>query len=145
VLSLVSQTGVGAPSYNPRTSALAPELGRTFAAQRRAPTDETNTRLRDITVALVARLKDDGLPPERVIVALKAAIVRYGDEHRPPSLADEHESDGPGRAVYERVFQWALAAYFGTPAVMASQGAANDASADAACERRMRDSPRSLI
>jgi hypothetical protein len=114
VLTLVRSSGnAGTTTYNPRTPALAPELGRVYAAQRRAPTLEGEQRLRDVVIALVQRLKDDGLPPERVLVAIKTAIVRYGDEHRPPSLADVeggHVSSGP---VYERLFQWLLAAYFG--------------------------------
>lgn len=113
MLSLVRRTAPPAnTSYNPNTPALAPELGRAYAAQRHEPTKEGDAKLRDITVALVRRLKQDGLAPERVIVAIKTAIVRYGDEHRPPSLASDGEGHVAGGEVYERLFHCMLAAYF---------------------------------
>jgi hypothetical protein len=112
VLSLHRSTSAGSGSYNPHTPALAPELGRAYAAQRRQPTSDGEAKLRDITIAFVGRLKEDGLPPERVIVAAKTAIVRYGDEHRPPSLAGEEDGHVPGGEVYERLFRWLLSAYF---------------------------------
>jgi hypothetical protein len=112
VLSLHRSPSAGSPTYNPHTPALAPELGRAYAAQRRRPTNDGEAKLRDITLAFVARLKEDALPPERVIVAVKAAIVRYGDEHQPPSLAGEEDGHVPGGEVYERLFHWLLDAYF---------------------------------
>jgi hypothetical protein len=117
VLSLVrSPVSISTKSYNPHTPALAPELGRAYSSQLRAPTREGDTRLRDVVVALVRRLKEDGLPPERAIVAIKAAIVRYGDDRRPPSLAVEEDGRFSPNPIYERLFQWILAAYFGGPA-----------------------------
>jgi hypothetical protein len=113
MLSLMRQDAITATtSYNPHTPALAPELARSYAAQRRTSTSEGEARLRAITFALVQRLKEDGLPPERVLIAIKAAIVRYGDDHRPPSLAGEDHGHVPGGAVYERLFSWVLDAYF---------------------------------
>jgi hypothetical protein len=115
VLSLVGSSPVAAKAtYNPYSPALAPELGRAYAAQRRQPVTDGEERLRDITFALVRRLKHDGLPPERVIVAVKMAIVRYGDDHRPPSLAAGDESQVQGGELYLRLFQWILDAYFAT-------------------------------
>jgi hypothetical protein len=96
---------------NPRTLALAPELARAYAGQRQHPTTEGEARLRAATLALVRRLKSDGLTPERVVVAVKTAIMRYGNEHRPPSLVDEEGHSSTG-VVYERLFQWILDAYF---------------------------------
>ena len=113
VLSLVrSERSVTPPTYNPHTPALAPELGRVYATQCHAPTTQGDAQLRDIVIALVRRLKDDGLSPERVIVAIKTAIMRYGNDHRPPSLADAEDGHFTGDPVYERLFQWILAAYF---------------------------------
>jgi len=112
VLSLMRHpTTVAIALDNPRTLSLAPELARAYAGQRQHPTTEGDARLRDATLALVRRLKSDGLAPERVIVAIKTAIMRYGDEHRPPSLADE-EGNFSTSVVYERLFQWILDAYF---------------------------------
>lgn len=113
MLTLMRQTTpAAARSYNPNTPALAPELGRAFAAQRRHATASGETMLHDITIALVRRLKGDGLPPERVLIALKTAIVRYGEEHRYPSLAGEEEGHLHGGEVYERMFRWMLDEYF---------------------------------
>lgn len=102
--------------YHPHTPALAPELGRAYAAQRQRRTTDGEDRLQEITVALVRRLKGDGLSPERVIVAIKAAIVRYGHEHRPPSLADPEDGHLRGGEIYERVFHWLLESYFSSDA-----------------------------
>jgi hypothetical protein len=107
-----SSTPAANTVYHPRTPALAPELGRAYSAQRQHRTIEGETKLREITVALVRRLKSDGLSPERVIVAIKAAIVRYGDEHRAPSLADLEDGHAPGGETYERVFRCLLDTYF---------------------------------
>jgi hypothetical protein len=107
-----SSTPAASTVYHPHTPALAPELGRAYTAQRQHRTTEGEIKLREITVALVRRLKNDGLSPERVIVAIKAAIVRYGDEHRPPSLAESEDGHAPGGETYERVFRWLLDAYF---------------------------------
>ena len=113
MLSLVRSAGSGTnPTYNPHSPALAPELGRVYATQCHAPTPQGDAQLRDIVFALVRRLKDDGLPPERVIVAIKAAIVHYGDDHRPPSLADPEDGHFAAGPVYERLFRWVLASYF---------------------------------
>lgn len=113
MLALVRSAGpTSSPTYNPHTPALAPELGRAYALQRHSPTRQGDAQLRNIVVALVTRLKDDGLPPERVIVAIKTAIVRYGDDHRPPSLADEEDGHFSAGLLYERLFQWILASYF---------------------------------
>jgi hypothetical protein len=112
MLSLHRSSSAGNTTFTPRTPALAPAFGRAYAAQRRQPTADGEATLREITVAFVNRLKDDGLPPERMLVAIKAAIVRYGDEHRPPSLAREDDGHVPAGEVYERLFQWLLEAYF---------------------------------
>ena len=112
MLTLMRPSTPAVTSYNPQTPALAPELGRAYAVQRQRRTREGEARLREITVALVRRLKGNGLPPERVVVAIKAAIVRYGDEHRPPSLADHADGHVPGGELYERLFHWLLDAYF---------------------------------
>ena len=103
-------------TYHPATTPIAPEFGRSYAALCRQFTTAGETRLRDATIALVRRLKDDDLPPERVIVAMKAAISRYGEGQWPPSLDDEVEratrADVARHEVYRHVFRWLLEAYF---------------------------------
>src|SRR3954462_2049068 len=72
VLSLVrSSPQVPMTPYTPHTPALPPLRGPAYAAEQQLSTKEGEARLREISIALVRRLKSDGLPPERVIVAIK--------------------------------------------------------------------------
>jgi len=62
----------------------------------------------------VTGLRAHGLPPERVVVAVKA-LVRAGDRHQwEPSLDElgEHDPDSAQPAVYAELFHWCLEAYF---------------------------------
>ena len=95
---------------------VAPALGRAFDAECATHDARTELALHDATIALVERLKRDEVPPERVIIALKTAIVKYGTLHRMPSLVDEgQDRRGTHRAeTYRKAFAWFLDAYFGT-------------------------------
>lgn len=102
------------PPHSSYSAPVAPELGHAFSAFVERATPENETRLHAASVALVHRLRDDGLPPERVVVALKSAIAKYGTGS-PPSLVDESDAERhePGLAsVYRRVFDWCVDAYF---------------------------------
>ena len=101
---------------SPFVEPVAPALGHAFDADRDVHDERSARELHDATVALVDRLKCDALPPERVIVALKAAIVKYGSSHRMPSLIDDAEEGRGehGTEAYRKVFAWYLDAYFGT-------------------------------
>lgn len=104
------------PQFTRHTSPVAPEFGRAFteACLRNSP--QSIRDLRDATAALVERLKADGLPPERVVVAIKTALVRYGGYPHPPSYDDGHETpeDEQRAKTYRCVFNWCLDAYYGT-------------------------------
>jgi len=104
------------PLFTPRVKPVAPALGRAFDAECAIHDAHTELALHDATVALVERLKHDELPPERVIIALKAAIVKYGSLHRMPSLLDEGEDRRRTQRAetYRKAFAWCLDAYFGT-------------------------------
>jgi len=104
------------PTLSRHVKPVAPELGRAFDAECAMHDSQTELALRDTTVALVERLKRDEVPPERVIIALKTAIVKYGTLHRMPSLVDEgQDRRGTHRAeTYRKAFAWFLDAYFGT-------------------------------
>ena len=113
MLVLVRDTAtVFVPSSAP--VAVAPALGRAFDAACRVRSSESERTLRDATAALVDRLKANALPPERVVVAVKAALAKYGNMHNPPSLVFEpDDADGVLRAgVYRLVFAWCLDEYF---------------------------------
>lgn len=100
-------------TYNPNSPALAPELGRAFAACFDHPTADGDARLREITTALVQRLKGDGLTPERVLVAIKSALTRYAHLSTYPSLWNAGvEAPDPAHELYKRLFDWMLDAYF---------------------------------
>ncbi len=102
--------------FTPNVKPVAPALGRAFDAECAMHDAQTELALRDATAAFVERLKRDELPPERVIIALKTAIVKYGSLHRMPSLVDEgQDRRGTHRAeTYRKAFAWFLDAYFGT-------------------------------
>lgn len=102
-----------APCYAP--PAVAPALGRAFDAACHHDGRDPDERLRDATRALVERLKRDGLPPEKVLIALKAALTRYGSLHHPPSLDADGDDDplAVERAAHYRiVFDGFLKAYY---------------------------------
>lgn len=100
--------------YTPPAPAVAPELGRAFNAACCGDSAENSASMRSAVVAFVERLKKDSLPPERVVVALKTALVRYGGSDTPPSLTDQSLDADKGHraAVYSRLFAWCLDAYF---------------------------------
>ncbi len=102
------------PQFVPSSVPVAPALGRAFDAACRQCGEDAERVLRDATIALVERLKSKAVPPERVVVAIKAALAKYGNVHIPPSLAAEPEDAGGARRaeVYRRVFGWYLDAYF---------------------------------
>ena len=105
-----------APLFTRYLSAVAPELGRRFeeACLRHSP--QSVNDLRGATVTLVERLKADGLPPERVVIAIKTALVRYGGYPHAPSYNDHLQTapDDPRALAYRCVFRWSIDAYFGT-------------------------------
>lgn len=107
------------PRFTPIVTPVAPAFGRAFDAESQRRNDGTEQALHDATIALVERLKRDGVPPERVVVALKSAIARYSSLHWTPTLIDEVEDPGSdhGAETYRKVFGWCLDAYFGPPTV----------------------------
>jgi hypothetical protein len=103
----------GSAQYTSRTSSGTSELGRAFAEACRTNSPESIRDLRVATSRFVTRLKEDGLPPERVIVAIKQILTREGGTNRPPTLDHEENSrDEPYAAVYREVFEWSLDTYF---------------------------------
>jgi hypothetical protein len=104
-------------TFTAPTVPVAPALGRAFDAAWHHHGLEFDERLRDATFRLVKRLKDDGLPPEKVLVAVKAALTKYAELREAPSLgADEETADGVERVVaYRHVFDWFLEAYYDQP------------------------------
>jgi hypothetical protein len=78
--------------------------------------EQTMARLNDAAVDFVDRLRDEGMTPERVIVAVKTAL-RSG--HRTewswfPSLdvTSDWASARNESAVYARLFGWCVEAYY---------------------------------
>lgn len=111
------------PASTPFTSETAAperEIGPAFVQACQETTSENDARLRHAIVGLVERLKRDGLPPERVVIALKAAIAEDKGARAVLSLLGEMD-DGRDRncrirnATYARAFNWCLDAYYGAP------------------------------
>jgi hypothetical protein len=92
---------------------VAPQLGRAFVAAADRDTPEETASLYWATLAFVRRLKAAGLPPERVVVALKDAISKYGGHGIPSLIDDSFDAQSSQRALaYRRAFAWCLDAYF---------------------------------
>lgn len=99
--------------YTSRTSPLASELGLAFADACRSDTPASTRNLYDATAKLVNRLKANGTPPERVIIAIKEALTRDGESKLPPSFDDSEGSvDKAQSTAYRRVFAWFLNTYY---------------------------------
>ena len=114
MLTLVQDGVMGSSQSRPLpTDPIARIVGQAFAAACETFSAANEARLRDLVFLFVTRLKAAALPPERVLVAIKAAISQVGG--RPPSLADSLGSVGYSsrHRAYDRVFQWILEAYFG--------------------------------
>lgn len=94
--------------------AAASHLGHSFANACRFRSTRHDALLHAATLAFARRLKSDDVPPEQMVIALKHAIVTYGDGHTRPSLVDGADDDGSTRhaATYRRTFDWCLSAYF---------------------------------
>jgi hypothetical protein len=92
---------------------IAEILGQAFAELCETRSTRNETRLREIVFIFVTRLKARGMPPERVLIATKAAITTLG-EGRPPSLADSLGNAGHAsrHRAYRQLFEWLLEAYF---------------------------------
>jgi len=91
-------------------------LVRAFDSASDNVSDQTLSALRDAAIDFVGGLKNQGLAPERVIVALKT-VLRARDRSGwgwIPSL-DVEDSDTAARhepSVYARLFTWCVEAYY---------------------------------
>jgi hypothetical protein len=103
------------PTFTPPSPPVAPALGRAFDAECHTHDTRTSDALHAAIIALVERLKRDQVPAERVVLALKSAIAKYGSAHRMPSLIDDPEDRLGEHAAetYRKAFAWCLDAYFG--------------------------------
>lgn len=100
--------------YTSHTTPLASNLGLAFTEACRDDTATSMQNLQRATTRFVARLKANGIPPERVIVAIKEALTRDGGSKLPPSFDDAEGEAGEKRSMaYRRVFGWCLDAYYG--------------------------------
>lgn len=109
--------------YTPFTTSVASDLGSAFADVCRSGLPGALGELHDATVQMVERLQADGLPPERVIIAIKEALVRNGECRLPTSLYDESPAHEQQATAYRRVFSWFLDTYYGArPGLLAGPG-----------------------
>jgi hypothetical protein len=95
------------------TDPIARILGQAFVTACETFSVANEARLRDLVFLFVTRLKASRVPPERGLIATKAAISSVGGG-RPPSLADAlaNTANPLRNRTYNRVFQWILEAYF---------------------------------
>lgn len=105
-------------AYTPRTTEATATTGARVTTAFHHALDRADrmrtAELRAVTLAFTATLKAEGLPPEQVLVSLKAAIARSGWW---PSLFPAQwlgpESQTPDYRTYSQVFAWFLEGYFG--------------------------------
>lgn len=124
-----SSAGWATP-YSPTTSPVGLRIGVLFDAVCGGRND-LRPLLRDAVTTLVERMKWDGQPPERVVLAVKTAVAKSGIDGWPPSLINTLDGREPTRCdvLYRDVFGWMLAAYFDEASIAPAQRSANDASA----------------
>ena len=93
---------------------MAPNFGNAFHELCLNESASAKRDLLNTTVALVRQLEVEGLPPERVIIAIKNALVRFGGCDW-PHLYDTSCFAGECQAsAYRSVLSWSLDAYFRT-------------------------------
>ena len=94
----------------------APGVGTLYESAWQSEAPLALARLRAACIARVRRLREDGLAPEKVVVALKTEITRASKSHRPPTLSSVlfAEDDRSRARVYEQLFGWFLDTYFET-------------------------------
>lgn len=105
-VELTSRAERGPPfSVSPGSSAL---LEQSLAQAVRAH-DLSMQRLRDAVDACVAELHGRGMPPEAVIVTIKALLRHTAGAHPPPGYEPSRSSaDG----LMDEVVRWTIAAYY---------------------------------
>ena len=90
------------------------QLGLAFADACLNDSQHASEVLQATTIALVRRLKSAGLPPERVVIALKESLARYAGAYFHPSLDAEDRALGERESeTYRAVLAWCLDAYYG--------------------------------
>jgi len=109
--TLVDPAADGCTQFKPFPSpagAEARRLGRAFVAAAHGGFADALTELQAAVGAFVERQREAGQPPERVIVALKAALSAYGGLQAAPETERGAAGADTRRALYEQVFRWAV-------------------------------------
>lgn len=110
----IASCAQGFTRFTPAAPPIAEVLGRAFSDDAAADTSRHRAGLHEATVAFASRLRAEGVPPERAIIALKSAIMQHGGLNRPPSLVDEADdaSAAARAATYKCMLDWFLDAYY---------------------------------
>ena len=88
-----------------------------FDAAPSGPPDPLN-QLRLAAAAYGRTLRNDGLRPEQLVIALKHLLCCHGGFTSLPTMVGEHGHDAPPSPTdYARVLQWCLEGYFAEEAV----------------------------
>ena len=114
--AIVASHAGSSSQYGPTSDAdVAARLARRFDAASASRSGAALLALRDAAVEFVGRLKWQGLPAERVIVALKAQQRGHGPEGWTPSLDAGRGTPWAlgARTVHVDLFGWCVEAYFG--------------------------------
>lgn len=98
------------------TTSQAEVLGVAFAQDCHRHSGAADAHLHQAVVDLVTTLKAEGLPPERIIVAMKQALRAHGGLHTDPTLVTEERltiGEAWGES-YDRAFAYFIEVYYGS-------------------------------
>ena len=96
-----------------RSSADARRLGRAYAAADCGQFADAMAELHAALLSFVEVRKAEAQPPERVIVAVKRALMNFGGLHS-TTMQDAALDADVRNNLYEQVFRWTLNAYYAT-------------------------------
>lgn len=98
-----------------QVGALARSVGRAYLDACRNGLTQLDGALKHAVASLAVRLRTEGAPPERVVVALKHALADVDEDHAIPSLNsdDSDEEERLRLRVYQHALVWCLDAYYG--------------------------------
>lgn len=115
MMTLIDEVADGCTAFTPGLSASnadARRLGRAYAAADRGQFTDAIAELRAALLSFVEARKAEGQPPERMVVAMKRALVNFGGLSA-TSVTELGTVESAQRSeLYDDVFRWTLEEYY---------------------------------